>query len=236
MANQSKQALITGANRGLGLEFCKQLIPSGATLWAGHREEHPGDALTELQSQYPAQIHLQRLDVTQEPDIRQTAEILQEQTGHLDLLVNNAGFFPRGETPGSLDETMMLQTFKVNTIGPLMLIQALLPLLRRGDSPKIINVTSQLGSLERKRSGGNYSYSASKAALNMVSRALAADLREDLIIVLAMHPGWVSTDMGGQGAPLTPAESVAGMLALIKQVTMADSGNFYTWNGQIHPW
>ncbi len=174
--------------------------------------------------------------MTETDEIQQAVEAIGRESGRLDLLINNAGYFPRGETPASLDKKTVMKTLRINSVGPLMLAQAMLPLLREGHTPKIINITSQHGSLERKRSGGNYSYSASKAALNMFTRALAADLHEDKIIVLAVHPGWVNTDMGGQGAPLTPAESVAGMLALIQRLTLADSGTFLTWNGQIHPW
>jgi NAD(P)-dependent dehydrogenase (short-subunit alcohol dehydrogenase family) len=233
---QNTQALITGANRGLGLEFCKQLLPTGAVIWAGHRSEDPGELLDHLTGQYPDQIHPLQLNVASADSIQRAAARLEAQNERLDLLINNAGIFPRGETLGSLVEENLLQALKVNSIGALMLAQALLPLLRQGKSPKIINITSQLGSLERKLSGGNYSYTASKAALNMFTRALAADLREEEIIALAVHPGWVNTDMGGSRAPLGATDSVAGILALIDQLTIADSGKFYTWNGQIHPW
>ena len=152
------------------------------------------------------------------------------------MLVNNAGVRPRGEHPGNLDRDTLMHTFEVNSVAPLMVAQCYLDLLRRGDSPRIVNVTSQLGSLARKRSGGDYSYNASKAALNMLSKALAYDVRPLGITVVMIHPGWVQSEIGGEGAPLTPAESARGMLDVIEGLTPDDTARFLQWDGSELPW
>jgi len=165
-------------------------------------------------------------------------EAIRSQVDGLDLLINNAGAFPRGETVTTLDATTMLQTFHLNSIAPMIVAQRCLDLLRAGNHPKIVNISSKMGSLwwKEKEGGGDYSYCSSKAALNMLTRTLAFDLRSDGIIVVAVHPGWVQTDMGGSAADLTPAESVHGMLRVIERLTEADTSKFFAWEGQEHPW
>jgi NAD(P)-dependent dehydrogenase (short-subunit alcohol dehydrogenase family) len=118
----------------------------------------------------------------------------------------------------------------------MLVVREMLPLLEASPSAKIINITSQLGSLERKTSGGDYSYCSSKAALNMLSRTLAADLSGRGIPVIVVHPGWVQTDMGGSSASLTPHQSAAGIIALLDKLTLKDTGKFFTWEGRPHPW
>jgi NAD(P)-dependent dehydrogenase (short-subunit alcohol dehydrogenase family) len=130
----------------------------------------------------------------------------------------------------------MLEVFRVNAVGPMIVSQVFLDLLREGRNPKIVNMTSQMGSLETKQEGGYYSYSSSKAALNMITRLLSFDVQPDGVIVAALHPGWVRTDMGGEHATLTPQESVRGLLEVINRLTADDSGKFYTWEGREHPW
>jgi NAD(P)-dependent dehydrogenase (short-subunit alcohol dehydrogenase family) len=187
---------------------------------------------------HPEQLAILTLDVTDETTIDASVEIIRSQVDGLDLLINNAGAFPRGETPTNLNPETMLQAFHLNSVAPMIVAQRCLDLLRAGNEPKIVNISSKMGSLwwKEKEGGGDYSYCSSKAALNMLTRTLAFDLRSDGMIVVAMQPGWVQTDMGGSSADLTPAESVGGMLKVIEGLTEAHTSKFYTWEGREHHW
>ncbi|MEL7233812.1 MAG: SDR family NAD(P)-dependent oxidoreductase, partial [Chloroflexota bacterium] len=129
-----------------------------------------------------------------------------------------------------------LYTLRVNAVAPVMVARAFVPLLRNGDNRRLVSITSQLGSLERKQSGGLYDYCASKAALNMYTRTLAADLKSDGITTVMIHPGWVQTDMGGRSADLTPEESAAAVVNVIDGLTPEMNGGFYRQDGSQHPW
>lgn len=231
-----KRVLITGANRGLGLAFTRESLARGQRVFATCR--HPDDAgeLQALTAEHPDRLTVLRLDVTDEETIEAAARAVRSEEGALDLLINNAGTNPSGERIGHLDAETMLHTYHVNSVGPMLVTQAYLDLLRAGDDPKILNISSTSGSLARKSSGGGYSYSSSKAALNMLTRALAFDLQSDHVIVVAIHPGWVRTDMGGGAAPLAPTESVRGVLDVADGLSLTDTGKFYTYEGRQAPW
>ncbi len=231
-----KRIFLTGANRGLGLEFARQLVARGDWVFATCRRPEEATALQSLQQQYPERLQIAPLDISDDGSIHQAAETVRRHTQALDVLLNNAGVLYRDEQLGNLQREPLLHAFSVNAVGPLLLTQALLPLLRQGQRPVVFNLSTQMGSLTRKTYGGYYSYSASKAALNMFGRALAADLRDEGVIVVLVHPGWVRTDMGGPGAPLDAPTSVQGMLRLLDQLTLEDSGRFFTWEGKEHPW
>lgn len=233
-----QRVMITGASRGMGLEFVRQCLTRGARVFAGCRKPENAAALQTLSADHPGRLTTLTLNVTDEVTTDAAVEAIRSQVDGLDLLINNAGAFPRGETVTTLDATTMLQTFHLNSIAPMIVAQRCLDLLRAGNHPKIVNISSKMGSLwwKEKEGGGDYSYCSSKAALNMLTRTLAFDLRSDGIIVVAVHPGWVQTDMGGSAADLTPAESVRGMLRVIERLTEADTSKFFTWEGQEHPW
>lgn len=231
-----RRIFLTGANRGLGLEFARQLLARGDWVFATCRQPEQAAELQALRERYPDRLHLAALDVSDDASIAQAVAAVEGHTDRLDVLINNAGVLYRDEHPGNLQREQLARAFHINAIGPLLLTQALLPLLRRGERPVVFSLSTQMGSLTRKTYGGFYSYSASKAALNMFGRALAADLRDEGIIVVLVHPGWVQTDMGGPEAPLTPEASVGGMLRLLDGLTMDHSGRFFTWEGQEHPW
>ncbi|HEC22974.1 MAG TPA: SDR family oxidoreductase [Chloroflexi bacterium] len=231
-----ERILITGANRGLGLEFVRQYSDAGSRIFATCRNPETATALQALQASHPDRLSVLPLDVTDEASIRACLAAIGEQTDALDVLINNAGIFIRGERPDTLDAGAMLNVFHVNAIGPLMVARQALDLLRKGNRPRIINITSRLGSITLKQSGGNYSYCASKAALNMLTRTLSFDVRADGIIAVMLHPGWVQTDMGGQEAPLKPEESIRGMRAVIESLRPEDSGRFLQWDGEELPW
>ena len=233
-----RRVMVTGGNRGLGLEFVRQCLARGDLVFAGCRDPQNALALQELSAAKHEQLSVLALDVTDVASIDACVKVMRSQVDGLDLLINNAGAYPRGETPATLKATTMLQAFHLNAVAPMIVAQRCLDLLRSGDQPKIANISSKMGSLwwKEREGGGDYSYCSSKAALNMLTRTLAFDLRSETIIVVALNPGWVQTDMGGSSADLTPAESVRGMLRVVERLTEADTSKFFTWEGQEHPW
>ena len=232
-----QRILVTGANRGLGLEFVRAFAARGDRVFAACRRPRAATDLAGLAREAPEAVRVLALDVTDERAIEAAvAAIASDGDGSLDLLVNNAGLSPRGEEFDNLDRERMRSVFDVNTIAPMILARCCRPLLARSRRPRIANISSSMGSLAKKDYGRHYSYSASKAALNMLTRAAACDLAEDGIVVTALHPGWVRTDLGGPKAALAPADSVAGMLRVIDGLSAEDSGAFLTREGEAHPW
>jgi NAD(P)-dependent dehydrogenase (short-subunit alcohol dehydrogenase family) len=231
-----KRVLITGSNRGIGLALTRENLVRGDRVFATCRHPDEADGLHALAEEHGERLTILRLDVRDEETIEASVEAIQAAEDGLELLINNAGISPSGERLGRLDAETMLHTFHVNAVGPMMVTKATLDLLRGGDDARIINISSRLGSLTHKSSGGRYSYSSSKAALNMLTRALAFDLRSDGIAVLSVHPGWVRTDMGGSSAPVEPAESARGILQVADELTMSDTGEFYTYRGREVAW
>ena len=230
------RVLVTGASRGLGLEWVRQLAARGDVVFATCRRPQEADALNALAAQHPNKVKVLAMDVANDDSIAAALQAVAAQTDALDVLINNAGILHEGERITNLRSEGLMQAFRVNAVGPMMVAQRALPLLRRGERPVIFNISPMLASLAQKSGSGYCSYSASKAALNMFTRTLAAGLREEGIIVVAVHPGWVRTDMGGPSAPLTPPQSVRGMMAFLDKLTMAHSGRFWTWEGKEHPW
>ncbi len=227
------QLFLTGANRGIGLALVREALARGYRVFAGARHPDRARELQALAQTHPQHLDLIAIDVTDNASIAAAAQAVAAQTPRLDILINNAGVFPRGERLTTLDAQTMLHTFHVNSVGPMMVIQHFRPLLHHG--AKILNISSQLGSLTRA-GGTSYSYNSSKAALNMLTRILAQELRSVRIIAVAVHPGWVRTDMGGPAAPLAPATSARGILDLAQRLRLRDSGEFFTWEGKKHPW
>ena len=230
-----KRTMITGSNRGLGLALTKESLNRGDRVFATCRRPDQARDLHQLREQHPDRLTVLGLDVTEEDTIAAAIDAVADEADGLDLLINNAAINPE-ERLGALDPETVLHTFRVNAVGPILVAQASLDLLRAGDEPRILNISSTSGSLARKSSGGGYSYSSSKAALNMLTRALAFDLKPDGMIVLAIHPGWVRTDMGGASAPLSPDESARGVLHVADDVTLDETGSFFRHDGREAPW
>ena len=227
---------ITGSNRGIGLELSRQYIKRGDYVIASCRNPESGDDLLELQKSYPEHLLIIQLDVSDPTSIAAAAKELSAQTDRLDILINNAGIAHSGEVVGNLDSNTMLTVLHTNSVGPIIVAQQLLDLLKNGNNPKIVNVTSQLGSISRKTSGGRYSYDGSKAALNMFTRTLAFEVISDGIIAIVMHPGWVQTDMGGSNAHLSVEESAKGIMKITDRLKKKDAGRFLQWDGRELPW
>lgn len=231
-----RRTLVTGSNRGLGLEFVRQLLARGDRVLAACRHPAEAGALEALSSAHPGSLQVRALDVG---DAGSVASFAAEAAGvfdGLDLLVNNAGMTVRGERFGTVAGEDMDRALRTNAIGPFLLAQALAPLLQKGRSAVVANISSQLGSIARTTAFYTPSYAVSKAALNMASVLLARGLAPQGVCVVAFHPGWVQTDMGGSGAPLAAAESVAGLLRVIEDLTPADSGRFLDHEGRPMPW
>ena len=229
----SIRVFITGANRGLGLELVRQYLDQGARVFAGAREPHSQELLQLLQK-HPAQLSLIPLEVTRAPEVQAAVATVQAQVSGLDLLINNAGIGSRGIGLGKYESDIMLKVLHVNAVAPILIGQAFLQLLRNGHTPKLVNISSQVGSFGWNHSGMSPLYAASKAALNMYTRSLSREATG--LITIAVHPGWVQTDMGGNTAPLTPQESVQHLRTLFARLTPADNGQFFNYDGKPHPW
>ncbi len=223
----SKTYLVTGANRGLGLEFARQLSARGDRVLGTAREPESATELKQCAERVLA------LDVTDPASVEALGEAMASES--LDVLINNGGVFPHLHKVEELDFDAMLDAYAVNSVGPMRLIKMLLGCVRRADGGKIVNISTQMASLAGAN-GGSYAYRSSKAALNMLTRTLALELKDEGIPCLALHPGWVQTRMGGEQAPLQPEESIAGMLRVIDGLTMAQSGAFLDYKGDSVPW
>jgi len=239
------RTLVTGANRGVGLEFVRQLLARGDRVVATCRQPGRASALNALAGDHPGRLHVLPLDVA---DPKSHATLVAElplalgEGERLDLLVNCAGVLHSGERFGKVTAAILEDSFRTNAAGPLLLTQALAPLLAdaspgQGRSgARVANLSSELGSIAEAGRFGTPSYCISKAAQNMASVLLAHALRERGIVVVALHPGWVQTDMGGPNATVPAADSVRGLLAVIDGLAPEDSGSFRDWRGKALPW
>ena len=234
--------LITGANRGLGLEFTRHYLERGERVFAGCRKPSAAPSLHALQAKYPQRLSVVALDVADADAIRASHRAVHSQTDRLDVLINNAGIYSSGgsdepsERLGALSFEDALVVLRVNAVAPLLVAQQFLDLLRAGHNAKIIGISSGYGSVSGNTGGFPYYYSASKAALNMFMRSLAADAKRWGITTVLLDPGWVRTDMGGPGAPVTPEEAVRSMVRLIDSLTLRQNGRFLTWRGGEQDW
>ena len=236
------RAFITGANRGLGLELTRQYLERGDQVFAASR--HPAEAteLQQLRQQYADRLVLLPLDVTNDASIAAAVQAVSAVTDALDVLINNAGVYPHAgsrdahQRLGQLTHTDAIEAMQVNAVGPLLVSQALLPLLRAGHKGRILSISSGQGSLTWKATGDPYHYSASKAALNMYMRSLAAEIGNQGLISVLVDPGWMRTGMGGDAATQDPADSARGIIRLAEQLHAEENGSFVTWQGQPVPW
>jgi NAD(P)-dependent dehydrogenase (short-subunit alcohol dehydrogenase family) len=223
--------LITGANRGIGLALAEALIARGDRLIATVRD--PFRLPDILRTAPRERVMVIGMEVTDDRSVARAATALKEP---LDALVNNAGVKgPEQQSALNMDFAGFTQTLAVNTLAPLRVAQAFLPHLKQSANPRILTVSSQMGALAGS-STGSVAYRASKAAVNKTMQCLAHELKPKGVTVAVVHPGWVQTDMGGQGADITPAESAAGLMALIDRLSIKDTGQFFRWDGTIHPW
>jgi NAD(P)-dependent dehydrogenase (short-subunit alcohol dehydrogenase family) len=225
--------LITGANRGLGLEFAKQYAEASWQVIACCRKPQEANELQELAQTF-SNINIYKLDVAKALEIEALSLVLRDQA--LDVLINNAGLFGNSQTLDSLDDANWHEVFQTNAIAPVKMVQAFRQNLLASQKKLVVNITSKMGSIDDNTSGGYYIYRSSKVALNMVTKSLAVDLKAQNITVIALHPGWVETSMGGATAPTKPNESIQMMRTLIDKIDLNDSGKFFDYKGAIIPW
>jgi NAD(P)-dependent dehydrogenase (short-subunit alcohol dehydrogenase family) len=230
----ARHALVTGANRGIGLEFVRQLLARGDRVVAACRQPGKATALNTLAGEYPGRLRVLPLDVALEKSRAELVRELPLVCERLDLLVNNAGVLHSGERFGQLSQASLEDSLRVNALGPLLVTEALAPTL--ADGARVANVSSMMSSLATRREFRSPGYCMGKAAQNMATVQLAHALRPRGIVVLALCPGWVQTDMGGEGAQITPAQSVEGLLRVIDAAGADDSGRFVDWRGEAMAW
>ncbi|MDC1113768.1 SDR family oxidoreductase [Methylophilaceae bacterium] len=224
--------LITGSNRGIGLKLVEQYAKKNFYVLATCRDISHADQLDSMAKQY-SNIQILALDVAQSEDIQRLANTLKKQP--IDILINNAGIW-RSSSLNSVNKEAWLESFTTNAIAPYEIAQAFLPNILDGNLKKVVSITSKMGSIEDNTSGGSYIYRSSKSALNMVMRSLQHDLQSQGIATLTLHPGWVQTDMGGMNALINVDQSVVGMMEIIDNLTLENSGQFLDYAGKPIGW
>jgi NAD(P)-dependent dehydrogenase (short-subunit alcohol dehydrogenase family) len=226
--------LITGANRGIGLALATAYAQRGDSVFACCRTPSKADALQALAQRHT--VSVVPLDVGNDESVAALVTLLA--TAPIDTLINNAGVNGgpgEQQTAASMNFAAWADALNVNTLGPVRVMQALLPALKRSRDPKVMSITSQLGAISLDMAFA-LGYSASKAALNKFMRLAAIELKPEGIAVGVVHPGWVKTDMGGPGAAITPADSAAGIVKVIDELSLQTTGGFWKWNGCRHEW
>jgi NAD(P)-dependent dehydrogenase (short-subunit alcohol dehydrogenase family) len=231
-----QRCLITGANRGLGLAFVTELLERGARVLACCRDPARSNVLNALAAANDGRLAVHALDVADPRAIDALPKTAAEHLQRIDLLVNNAGVLVSGERFGNVKAESLAESFAVNASAPLLITQALAPLLALGNKPRVLCITSQLGSIAQAGGFRTISYAMSKAALNMAVKRLAAELTPRGIVVVAAHPGWIKTSMGGKSATLAPADSAHALLNLIERAQARDAGKFLAYDGAELPW
>lgn len=229
----SQTILVTGANRGIGLALVRELLAGGHKVVAVSRNPESGRDLSGLEMRYGAQFYSVKMDVTSDESVTHAADLLEKEIPAIDVLVNNAAIFPEegNESIRDIDLQHFRDAFETNVVGVVRVTRAFLPLLEKASHPRVVNISSGAGSVSSKDDCGYYAYATSKAALNMVTRAMAAELRGKNICIVALNPGWVKTDMGGPNAELTPEESAAAIAKTVTGLTMKSTGRFIERNG-----
>lgn len=233
--------LVTGASAGIGLELVRQCVARGDRVVAATRR--PSDALSALAGRHADRMLTITLDVGDEQSIIASRRALAGRVDAIALLVNNAGLYshqsrhwdPAATPLSTVTSAELLDVFRINAAGPILMVRHYLDLLEAGHA-RVLNLSSLVGSVSHKTGPGDYAYAASKAALNIMTRTLAAELAPKGIIPIAITPGWVRTEMGGSRASLTPEESVRGMLEVAARLTPRDAGRFVDYQGETQPW
>ncbi len=225
--------LVTGANRGIGLEFVKQYAAGDYQVIACCQDLSHAAALNDIASSARGKVSVHALDVSDFSQIERLALALKGQA--IDILINNAGVYPQG-TLGSIDYADWDRAFRINAMAPVRMAECFVEHVANSRERKIVTLSSKMGSIADNGSGGSYSYRTSKVALNMAMKSLAIDLKPRGIAVTTLHPGWVRTDMGGPHALITAETSVAGLRQVIDQLSLQNAGRFIAYDGQEIPW
>jgi NAD(P)-dependent dehydrogenase (short-subunit alcohol dehydrogenase family) len=231
----SSTYFITGCNRGLGLEFVQQLLARGQRVIATCRDIATATDLTALTLKHSGQLSLVEMDVSDEASMREAVALLNDEA--IDVFINNAGVYgPRDANFGNVDGPAMAEVLYTNAVAPVLLTQLLIDNVRKGSGKKLVYVSSKMGSIADNGRGGSYIYRSSKTALNSVVKSLALDLAPEGIATATLHPGWVRTDMGGPNGLIDAPESVSGMLNVIDGLSVANTGQFFNYDGSTIAW
>ncbi len=229
-----KTVLITGTNRGLGLEFVQQYLDAGWRVIATARAPQHAESLQALREQFGEQLSLYSLDVSSGESRKELAKAIGDQPIH--LLINNAGVHGGWGQLGHLDEAAWLECLHVNSVAPIKLVEMLRANLVNAEHATVGIISSKMGSVEDNTSGGSYIYRSSKAALNAAAKSLAVDLAGEKIKVVILHPGWVRTDMGGPHGLIDTHASISGMRRVLTNLTWEQCGSFIAYDGTVIPW
>ena len=226
--------MITGANRGIGLELVKQYCNRNYQVIGTYRDETTSGELISM-SRNLDNLKVHSLDVCSDQSLEDFSSKLGDTP--VDIFINNAGVYgPRDSSFSNVDEINWIPVFQTNAIAPLLLTQLIIENLRSGSQKKLIYITSKMGSIDDNKSGGAYIYRSSKTALNSVVKSISVDLAKDDMKVALLHPGWVRTDMGGMGGWIDTFESVQGMIKQINNLTINDSGKYLDYAGKSINW
>ncbi|MEM7111693.1 MAG: SDR family oxidoreductase [Chloroflexota bacterium] len=229
--------LITGANRGLGWAMVQQLAQTDGIVFAGCRSPQSSADLQALAAKND-NIYMVQLDVADENSVMAAAKVIAAETEKIDVLINNAGIKLDEKDLQDITVENVQKTMNVNVVGPLLMAKHFVGLLKRSNQARLVNISGRLASLLllEHQSWGSYTYNASKAAMNVTTRMMAHELKPIGICVVAVHPGWMQTDMGGAAADLEPSVAAESVLALTANLTLADTNKFLVYNGEEHPW
>jgi NAD(P)-dependent dehydrogenase (short-subunit alcohol dehydrogenase family) len=234
----SQIVFVTGANRGLGFAITKILLAQGDTVIGAVRNPTQPNNLDEFKGQYPKTLKIVQLDQNNDGSSVACGKATATLTDRLDAVLNVAGIQtpPYDQQLEELDYQKLRDQFETNVIGPLRVTRALLPLLRKGKNPRLLNWSSGVGSIAMTDNPNFYGYGASKAALNKNTRTLSFALKNDGITVVALDPGWVRTDLGGPNAPLSPEESAGAIVKTLNKLDLSYTGKFIYNDGKELPW
>ncbi len=227
------RVVITGCSRpnGIGLELCRQLAERGDLIEATTRK--PSGALDAFVASYPGRVRAHILDVASDESARTLTTQIREP---VDVIINNAGVWEGARDLTNIDTARMLEVYSINALGAMRVTSALLTNLRAGTEKKVLNLSTGMAILGEPNDGRGYAYRMSKVALNMMTRTMAANLRVEHVKLCVIDPGWVQTDMGGDGAQVPVGDSVRGLIAWLDRMTEADSGDFLHYSGHKLPW
>ena len=235
MESEKRVAFISGANRGIGFGLTLEMVHHGCKVAAGYRDESRSEKLL-TEAEKERNILPVKVDVTIEDDLKRLYRFIENHFGHLNILVNSAGVsINESAEVNKLNWEDLARNLEVNVGGPLMTSKTLYPLLQKGKEKKIININSQMGSIQLT-DGGATPYRVSKAALNMLSRNQAIEYKGEGVAVVIVHPGWVKTDMGGSAAPMTVTESARKIFQIIEMISLSNTGEFISVTGDTIPY
>ena len=230
-----RNVLITGTNRGLGLELVRQYLESGRKVFATCRNYDNAPDLVKMEKEFNGMLEIWELDLFSDKSINKLSETADNRP--IDLFINNAGMMgTRNLELGCVNGGLWAEVFRVNTIAPLLIVQNILTNINLGQEKKMIFISSRVGSIAENSGGAMYAYRSSKTALNQVVKSLSIDLNNRGFSSVALHPGWVLTDMGGPNALIDVKTSVTGMISVINNISYSDTGKFFNYDGSIIKW